>query len=211
MSGRVDVFSVEQNVARTRYTHGSVERVFLQVQLGNTNYSYSIDMNNWFAAGAAGVLAIVGGFGGHNASSTRDMHMNIGSTTRHEQRDEKPFGRTASSTKSVDIACVSAAAATRESALGAAIVTFNNSISAAYTARASALASAYASTDQTTVKNSVKTAWTNFKGATTAAKKGWQSSKEGAWKTYKTAIKSCGAGAQAVADTSNAGSDVSGQ
>lgn len=165
-------------------------------------------MQNWFAAGAAGVLALIGGFGGHASSSG---HINMGSTTRQIVRADRPLGQNASSTKAVDIPCVSAAVAARESALGTAITTFNNSISAAYTARASALASAYGSTDQTAVKNAVKTAWTNYKGAMSAAKKGWQSSKESAWNTYKTAIKSCGAGAQAVSDASSASSELSGQ
>jgi hypothetical protein len=178
-------------------------------------------MNNWLAAAAAGALAFVGGFGGHGdkSSTTRPFDMGMQQKEMRDGRGSstKPFEkgdreRTASSTKAqLDMSCVSAAVATREAALGTAMTTYSASVNAAYATRASALAAAYASTDTTTVKNSVKTAWANFKGAMTAAKKGWQSSKEGAWNAFKTAIKSCGSAAASVADISNQGTEASGQ
>ena len=153
----------------------------------------------WFAAAAVGVVAFLG------ASTTNDHR------PPRDLRGESSTTREAKLGANFNIACVAAAVAARESALGAAVSTHSASVSAAYAARASALLSAYSQTGNDTIRKAVKNAWKQFAGATRAAKKGWQFSREAAWQSFRTAIKSCGNGASSVADHGNAGSEMSGQ
>jgi hypothetical protein len=160
-------------------------------------------MNNWFAAAAAGVLAVFG-FAGDRAPTT--THSFNGGTSTHKVE------RVASSTKpTLDISCVAAAVAAREASLDNAASGYTSGINAAYTARASALASAYALSGNDVIKTAVKAAWKQFTTATQGTKRAWQKSRENAWQTFRTAIKSCGPTASSLADTANAGSELSGQ
>lgn len=165
---------------------------------------------------AVGALTL---FGGGNASGTVDLQrpprmerpglerrfMN-GSSTQSASTT-RPL-KMASTT--VDVACVGAAVAVRESALGTASQKLGTDVSAAYATRASALATAYQAGSRDQVKASVKSAWDAFKTTTQGAKKSWQSSRESAWKAYREALKQCGKGAEQVADSGNAGTEVQG-
>jgi len=162
-------------------------------------------MNNWIAAAAAGALAIFG-LGGQAPTTTHDF--NGGTTTRKEARDT----RTASSTKPViSITCVATAVAAREASIDSAASAYTAGVNAAYTARASALANAYTLTGNDSIRTAVKAAWKQFTSAVQGARRAWQKSRENAWQTFRTAVKACGPSATSVADTENAGSEVSGQ
>jgi hypothetical protein len=163
-------------------------------------------MNNVFAAAAAGVLALFGFAGDRVTTSTANF--NQGSSTHKEQRDTR-VGSTTRPT--FNISCVSTAVAARESSLDAAVSTYTTGINSAYTARATALASAYAQTGNVAIRAAVKAAWQQFASATQGSKRAWQKSRENAWATFRTAVKACGPNATAVADTSNASAEVSGQ
>ena len=157
-------------------------------------------MGNWFAAAAAGVLALFG------ASSTGDHHFpppHDGTSTGEHQR----FDRHASSTPQIDFTCVSAAVATREAALDTAVSTHTTDINAAYTTRASALASAYSQTGNDAIKKAVRTAWAQFGAALKLSKKNWQKAKDAAWQSFRTAAKACGGNASALSDGGNAGQE----
>jgi len=151
-------------------------------------------MGNWFAAAAAGVLALFG------ASTTGDHRF------PKPPRDE--FRPHASSTVTVDMACVSQAVAARESALDSALATHTQDINAAYTTRATALASAYAQTGNDSIKKAVRTAWQQFGAAMKLTKRNWQKAKEGAWKSFRDAAKACGGNASAVSDGGNVGQEM---
>lgn len=163
-------------------------------------------MNNWFAAAAAGVLALFGVGGQHAPTTTHNF--NDGTTTHKERRDE----RISSSTKpALNIMCVSAAVSARETSLNAGVATYTNAIKTAYTTRAAALATAYGLSGNDTIRAAVKTAWKQYTSSTQGAKRAWQKSRESTWQTFRTAIKSCGTGAAAIADIENSGWELNGQ
>ena len=113
-------------------------------------------MENWFAAAAAGVLAVFGGFGARDASSSMPRKPDLGSTTVKQMKDQRP----ASTTKpSLDVACVSGAVAAHEASLAAGESTFTLGIHSAYSTRAAALASAYSQSGNDAIKTAVKAAW----------------------------------------------------
>lgn len=149
-------------------------------------------------AATAGVFALFGG--GHPG----------------DRPDNKPFRpemerhATTTGAMSVNIACVAAAVAARERALDAGVATYTTDINTAYTARAAALATAYAQSDRDAIKKSVRTAWQTFAAALKLDGKNWKKIQKDAWTQFKTAIKSCGAGATAVADNGNAGGEFQG-
>ncbi len=107
------------------------------------------------------------------------------------------------------ISCVGAAVHTREQSLDAAMTTFTNAESAAYSARAAALQTAYSQSTLTAVKAGVKTAWSTFSASIKSARKAWQTARNNAWTTYRTAAVACKAPA-GTGDGVNTGSDVSG-
>jgi hypothetical protein len=165
-------------------------------------------MNNWFAAAAAGVVSLFGGFAGSHASTSHTFNVNDSSSTRKEMHDV----HVASSTKTaINISCVASAVSAREDSLNTALTTYTSAIESAYSARSSALVLAYAQSDSNAIRSSVKTAWQQFTSSSQGAKHAWQKSRENAWSTFRNAIKSCGPAASSVADTSNAGSEMSGQ
>jgi len=141
-------------------------------------------------AGALAAAALIG-------SSTADMF----------SKKPRPPKERATTTErvisGVDAACVAAAVATREAALGSGIGANGTAISEAYAARATALASAYVSTTRPkAIKRSVKSAWDTFGAAQRLAKKSWQTSREAAWKQFRTDVKAC-KGASEVSDEAN--------
>jgi hypothetical protein len=159
-------------------------------------------MNNWFAAAAAGVLALFG-VGGQPATTTTP-NFNDGTTTHKAQRD----ARVSSTTKtSVNIMCVSAAVSTRETSLSAGAATYTSAINTAYATRAAALATAYGLSGNDNIRSAVKSSWKQFTTTTQGAKRAWQKSRESTWQTFRTAIKSCGTGAATVSDIENYGSE----
>jgi hypothetical protein len=159
-------------------------------------------MNNWFAAAAAGVLAI---FGAHGDKGSTSVNFNQGSSTHKEQR-------VGTSTKpTLDVTCVANAVGARESSIDSAETTFTTAMNTAYTTRATALASAYAQSGNDAIRAAVKSAWKQFTTSARGSRSAWQKAKENAWQTFRTAIKSCGPSATSVADTENAGSEMNGQ
>ena len=112
--------------------------------------------------------------------------------------------RMGSSTKTVvDPACVGAAVAARETALGAGITTYNTDIGSAYSSRASALASAYALTDKTSIMAAVKTAWAQFGAGLKLSHRNWVTVRTNAWTAFRTAARACGATSAAISDSQN--------
>lgn len=156
-------------------------------------------MENFLAAAAAGIAAMFGGFGGgDNRMPPPD---------RNAIRNEIKMQASTTTRGSIDIACIAAAVAAREAALGTAASANAQALTSAYSARASALASAYSQTGNDAIKKSVKSSWANFGAALRLAQKSWKGAQKMAWTQFKTAIKACGPAASSVADTSNASAD----
>ena len=163
-------------------------------------------MQNWFAVAAAGVLSVFGFAGQHIPTSTVDFH--TGTTTHHEEHDT----RLASSTKAVaNLPCVTSAISAREASLDSGVSTYTAAINDAYSVRASALASAYAQSGTDAIRAAVQNAWKQFTTSSQGARRAWQKSRESAWSTFRNAIKTCGPSASSISDSSNAGSEMSGQ
>ena len=120
----------------------------------------------------------------------------------------RPFleGRasTTPASQPVDIACVGAAVAARETALITASAAETQTVAGAYTTRASALQAAYSATDAKVVRGQVKAAWDTFGTTVKGAKKTWQTGRENAWKTFRAAAKVC-KGGESISDTSSQG------
>lgn len=152
-------------------------------------------MDKLFLTAAAGIGAFFG------------LHGNA-STTPPDRHNTEVHATTSAKT-SLNIACVAAAVAAREASLQIAITANAGAISSAYGTRASALASAYAQTDQSAIKAAVRSAWTTFGAALRVAHKGWITSQQAAWSSFKTALKACGPGATSVADSTSASVDAS--
>jgi hypothetical protein len=132
------------------------------------------------------------------ATITRELRQNF----------EKRSSSSATSTKPLDMGCVSVAASTREIAIGSAVTKFTTDTNAAYTARASALASAYAQGSNDAIKEAVKTAWQQFATSLKATKKAWVQARDDAWKQYKTTLKTCGSGATSIGEAGNVGTEL---
>ena len=145
---------------------------------------------------AAGIFTL---FGASTTGDHRPVHV----------EDRGLFERHASSTiASVDVACVAAAVAAREAALGTAASANAQALTTAYSDRASALAAAYTQTGKDAIRKAVKNAWSHFGAALRLAHKSWKSAQQAAWSHFRTAVKACGAGAANVSDSSNASLDV---
>lgn len=157
-------------------------------------------MENFLAAAAAGIAAMFGGFGGagNNKMPPPD---------RNAVRNEIKMQASTTARGSIDIACIAAAVAAREAALGTAASGNAQALTSAYSARASALASAYTQTGNEAIKKAVKSSWANFGAALRLAQRSWKGAQKTAWTQFKTAIKACGPAASSVADTSNASAD----
>jgi len=151
---------------------------------------------NTLAGVAAGFMALFG------ASSTID----------HRPPENDALRGHASSTVQVqgqaNVACVAAAVAAREQALGTGISAYTQSINDAYSARASALAAAYTQTGTDAIKKAVKSAWTNFGAALKLGRRTWASAQGSAWSQFRTALKACGGSSTAISDASNASVDA---
>lgn len=106
--------------------------------------------------------------------------------------------------------CVGGAVAVRETSLDAAMSADTQAISNAYTARASALALAYAQTDDASVKDSVKSAWSDFRSAMKSARVAWRSARNSAWSAFRVSVRACHAPVS-ISDSSNSISELSGQ
>lgn len=161
-------------------------------------------VKSWLVA-AIGSLFAVGSSTGAGLPHNDRPPVRERPATSSRERNERPASSTRQ-TKIVDIACVGAAVAARETALTSAASTETQAIAAAYTARASALSAAYQNTDPTQAKAAVKKAWSDFTSATKGAKQTWQRSRENSWKTYRDAAKQC-KGAEDITDSSNMSAD----
>lgn len=164
-------------------------------------------MENFFAAATAGIAAIFGGFGGGGNNKLPPPNRNEIRNEIKLQASTTARGPAVARRGSIDIACVAAAVAAREAALGTAASGNAEALTSAYSARASALASAYSQTDNEAIKKSVKSSWANFGAALRLAQRGWKNAQKTAWTQFKTALKACGPAASSIADTSNASAD----
>ena len=108
---------------------------------------------------------------------------------------------------SPSIACVGAAVAVREASLSSAVATMTASIEANYAARKAALAHAYALSTDREVKVALKTAWSAFKSDQRVTQRTWKSSRDSAWKTFRSSLTSCKASGD-VSDHGNSGAEV---
>lgn len=111
---------------------------------------------------------------------------------------------------SAKIACVGAAVATREQSLGVAVNIHAQAVQAAYSARATALAAAYTKTTTAEVKTAVRAAWSLFNSSVKSANSAWRTARNSAWSAFRTSSKACRA-PSGVSDSSNSGSEMSGQ
>ena len=89
------------------------------------------------------------------------------------------------------ISCVAAAVTAREIQLTAGIQTYTQAVNAAYSARSSALQAAWANTTTSAVNAGVRVAWTAFRNAMKTATSTWKGTKQGAWKQFNSAEKTC--------------------
>lgn len=128
-----------------------------------------------------------------------------------------PAGNTATTTrtvkphfvknKTVDLACVAAAVAKREAAIGTAFSTFSTAAQAALSARATALSAAWAMTDKTARRSAIKAAWRAYTTAIKASRKDLNTARHNAWAGFRTDTKACGPAATADEPASE-GSDA---
>ncbi len=102
----------------------------------------------------------------------------------------------------VDNVCVQTAVDARESSLITAWGTYNTAMTVAYTARKTALHDAWGKTDAKERRAAVKAAWDAFAKVKKVAVRGWNDTRKGVWKTFRTAAKACkGASAEAGLET----------
>jgi len=102
--------------------------------------------------------------------------------------------------KTVDIACMGTAVATREAAISSAFSAKSSAVSAAFTTRTSALVSAWAITTAKDRNAAIKAAWKAFNAAATTARKTYRAANLAAWKAFRTGAKAChGSAAQDAA------------
>ena len=89
------------------------------------------------------------------------------------------------------------------------MTTFTAAQNAAYSARATALQQAYTLTTLKAVRAAVKTAWSTFSASEKTARKAWQTARNSAWATYRTAAVACNAPA-GTGDGVDSGLEASG-
>jgi hypothetical protein len=157
-------------------------------------------IRTWLAA-ALGSIFLAGSSTGAGLPRADKMPMKErpASTTRE-------LGRNASTTRpsiAVDVMCVGNAVNARELTLSTSAAAHSQTVAGAYSARATALASAYTGTDPKTVKAQVKSAWDTYATTVKDAKKAWQTGRENAWKTFRSAVKVC-KGGESINDSANA-------
>ena len=110
--------------------------------------------------------------------------------------------------KTVDVACVQAAVDAREQSIMSAWVSYNTSMTAAFSTRALALHAAWGMTDASARKTAIKAAWSAFAASRKSAMQAHKTAKQAAWKTFRTAAKSCkGGAAQASVEASGEAMD----
>lgn len=108
---------------------------------------------------------------------------------------------------SADLACLSAAVATREDALLAALDEFNADTKTALTERKGDLTDAYSQTDRAEVKADVKAAWKTYKDAMKTSRGELKADKKAAYSAFKTDAKECGVTVES-SDSSAPGEEI---
>jgi hypothetical protein len=106
--------------------------------------------------------------------------------------DESEESSSSGKSKTVDIACVSAAVSTREDSIISAWGKFDDSITASLTARKAALVTAWTLTDASARKKAVRAAWETARKSRKEASKLYKGERRSAWNTFKSAVKKCG-------------------
>src|SRR3989344_9599818 len=110
-------------------------------------------MENFIAGAAAGIAAIFGGFGGGNNK--------MPPPERNAVRNEIKLQASTTARGSFDVACIAAAVAAREAALGIAAGANAEALTSAYSARPFPLPSGFFQTSHQGIKKSVKPSWGN--------------------------------------------------
>lgn len=108
------------------------------------------------------------------------------------------------------IACVRAAIATRENAIQSAVSDHQKAVQGAYATRLNELTGAYSNSNVKAVQAGVKVSWADFNKTIKSASVKWKASRTEIWAAYRAAAKACKAPA-GVSDSSNSGSEMSGQ
>ena len=93
--------------------------------------------------------------------------------------------------QAVVLSCVSSAVATRESEIQTAFSSFSTTMTSAFSKRATDLLAAWTITDKTARNSAIKTATTNFKQTSSAAKKTYNTARQAAWSKFSAARVSC--------------------
>ncbi len=122
----------------------------------------------------------------------RDDDRGIATSTRSELKDKAR--KNATSTKNVDVTCVSNAIMVREEAISDAWEVFSTDIATILGTRKSSLTEAWKITDSKMRKEAVKKAWETAKQARKSAANEYKTEKKNTWSEFKTAAKSCGTG-----------------
>lgn len=91
----------------------------------------------------------------------------------------------------IDVPCVQAAVALRETTLIGVGDTFHTALTAALTTRSASLQAAWAITDATARRTARKDAWTAYKASMTAARDTAKASRQSAYTTFNTTMKTC--------------------
>ncbi len=98
--------------------------------------------------------------------------------------------------KTLDLPCVAAAVAKRETAVSTAFAAKSTAISAAFTKRAADLASAWTMAAAKDRNAAVKAAWKNFNAAAKTARQTYLAANKTAWTLFRSEAKACRAPAQ---------------
>lgn len=130
-----------------------------------------------------------------------------GDDSRATSTESRRGKRDGKALDSADLACLSAAVATREDALLAALDEFNADAKAALTDRKGDLAEAYGQTDRAEVKTDVKAAWKTYRDAMKTSRGELKDDKKSAYSAFKTDAKECGVTVES-SDSSAPGEEI---
>lgn len=110
------------------------------------------------------------------------------------------------------LSCVATAVTAREQALSTGISAYTQAVTSAYSARAAALKQAWSGATWTQINTGVKAAWSQFRSSMKAASSAWKGTREGAWRQFASASKTCKAPVSVTStEASGQSSEVNGQ
>ena len=128
-----------------------------------------------------------------NASGSGSSGGSGGTTTKPRTEITKPASREKAkdAAPNVDATCMANAIDKRETAIIAAVDSYNAAVKSALSTRKDALKAAWAQTDKGKRKSALKAAWDSFKGTWKNAAATLKNSREAAWKQFQTDVKAC--------------------